>query len=181
MKVLHTPPPTPTLPTHCSGAPWQCNQLWYTHKSLLLQDCGASSYEAEQYVNQLAQGNESQTKMPSKRKQFTLSDVLPHSRPSKAHLPPPSTMGGGTSFHSPAPHSEANSAKQKPCEIMSMASLSCSFTCRHYRQLFPRSRQTETAQQIVTDRVREMESTPESIPPYRTMKVDAFVAYQNQN
>lgn len=149
MKVLHTPP------THCSGAPWQCNQLWYTHKSLLLQDCGASSYEAEQYVNQLAQGNESQTKMPSKRKQFTLSDVLPHSRPSKAqHTSPHPQQGGGTSFHSPAPHSEANSAKQKPCEIMSMASLSCSFTCRHYRQLFPRSRQTETAQQIVTDRVR---------------------------
>lgn len=177
---MHSPPPPPLTQTHCWGAPWQCNQLWYTHKSLLLQDCGASSYEAEQYVNQLAQGNESQTKMPSKRKQFTLSDVLPHSRPSKAHLPPPST-GGRNIILFPPPHSEANSAKQKPCEIMSTASLSCSFTCRHYRQLFPRSRQTETAQQIVTDRVREMESTPESIPPYRTMKVDAFVAYQNQN
>lgn len=150
---------SPHCSTHRSGAPWQCNQLWYTHKSLLLQDCYASSYEAEHYVNQLAQGNESQTKMPSKRKQFTLSDVLPHSRPSTAHLPtpPPShpQQGAGTSFHSPTPRNEANSAKQKPCEIMSMASLSCSFTCRHYRQLFPRSRQTETAQQIVTDRVRE--------------------------
>lgn len=94
-----------TPPTHCSGAPWQCNQLWYTHKSLLLQDCGASSYEAEQYVNQLAQGNESQTKMPSKRKQFTLSDVLPHSRPSKAHLPPSST--GGRNIISFPPHPTA--------------------------------------------------------------------------
>lgn len=103
MKVLHTPPPS-TSPTHCSGAPWQCNQLWYTHKSLLLQDCGASSYEVEQYVNQLAQGNESQTKMPSKRKQFTLSDVLPHSRPSKAHLPPSSTGGRNIiSFPRPPP------------------------------------------------------------------------------
>lgn len=154
-----------TLHTSLEGTlPWQCNQLWYTHKSLLLQDCCASSYEQEEeeadYVNQLAQGNESQTKMPSKRKQFTLSDVLPHSRPS-THLyhplPHPKQVGRNVISFSPSfqQANEANSAKQKPCKIMSMASLSCSFSCRHYRQLFPRSRQTETAQQIVTGRVRE--------------------------
>lgn len=175
-----------TLHTSLEGTlPWQCNQLWYTHKSLLLQDCCASSYEQEEeeadYVNQLAQGNESQTKMPSKRKQFTLSDVLPHSRPS-THLyhplPHPKQVGKNVISFSPSfqQANEANSAKQKPCKIMSMASLSCSFSCRHYRQLFPRSRQTETAQQIVTGRVRGRD-----YPPYRTMKVDAFVAYQNQN
>lgn len=111
--AAHSPPHTPS--THCSGAPWQCNQLWYTHKSLLLQDCGASSYEAEQYVNQLAQGNESQTKMPSKRKQFTLSDVLPHSRPSKAHLPtPPPTLNRGEEHHfipPPPPRSKQRQTK----------------------------------------------------------------------
>lgn len=110
--AAHPHPPLHTPPTHCSGAPWQCNQLWYIHKSLLLQDCGASSYEAEQYVNQLAQGNESQTKMPSKRKQFTLSEVLPHSRPSKAHLPPSSTGGRNIiSFPRPPQRSKQRQTK----------------------------------------------------------------------
>lgn len=81
MKVLHTPH---IARGHSSLA--MQSALVHTHKSLLLQDCCASSYEQEEeeadYVNQLAQGNESQTKMPSKRKQFTLSDVLLHSRPS---------------------------------------------------------------------------------------------------
>lgn len=77
-------------------------------------------------------------------------------------LPHPKQVGRNVISFSPSfqQANEANSAKQKPCKIMSMASLSCSFSCRHYRQLFPRSRQTETAQQIVTGRVREREYSP---------------------
>lgn len=110
--AAHSPHSSP----HRSGAPWQCNQLWYTHKSLLLQDCYASSYEAEHYVNQLAQGNESQTKMPSKRKQFTLSDVLPHSRPSKAqhtYLPLPILNRGQEHHFIPPPPATKQTAPNK--------------------------------------------------------------------
>lgn len=41
--------------------------------------------------------------------------------------------------------------------------------------------QTDRDSATDSDWQSERESTPESIPPYRTMKVDAFVAYQNQN
>lgn len=180
MKVLHTPDP-PTLPPHIARGHLGNAISFGTHtKAYCCKTAGRPVMRrSSTWINLLKEMKAKQKCHRNENSLLYRMCCLTRDPAKHTYLQP--QQGGGTSFHSPAPHSEANSAKQKPCEIMSMASLSCSFTCRHYRQLFPRSRQTETAQQIVTDRVREMESTPESIPPYRTMKVDAFVAYQNQN
>lgn len=155
MKVLHTSPShSPPLPPHIAGGHLGNAISFGTHTKAYCCKTAARPVmrRSSTWINLLKEMKAKQKCHRNENSLLYRMCCLTRDPAKHTYLHP--QQGGGTSFHSPAPHSEANSAKQKPCEIMSMASLSCSFTCRHYRQLFPRSRQTETAQQIVTDRVR---------------------------